>query len=197
MSSIRMTDEEIRELLRSVGAIRMGHFKLTSGRHSDTYLQCARVLEYPTLTMQLAEEAVAKLPEDLQVDIVASPALGGILFGFAVAASLDATMIYSERVEGTMVFRRSFEVPEGARILVVEDVVTTGGSVKEVCDLVEAEGGQVVGVVTMVDRGGTPLFDAPYYPLLRLETPSWEAEDCNLCKQGLEITAPGSRSLNK
>ena len=194
---MRMTDEEIQEVLRSVGAIRSGHFRLTSGRHSDTYIQCARILEYPTLTMQLAEEAVAKLPDDLQVDIVASPALGGILFGFAVAASLDATMIFSERVDGTMVFRRSFEVPEGARILVVEDVVTTGGSVKEVCDLVVAEGGDVVGVVTLIDRGGDPLFDAPYYPLLRLESPSWEVEDCALCKQGVELTSPGSRNLTK
>ena len=192
---MRMTDEEVQELLRSVGAVRQGHFRLTSGRHSDTYIQCARVLEYPTLTMQLAEEAVAKLPVDLQVDIVASPALGGILFGFAVAASLDVTMIFSERVDGAMVFRRSFEVPQGARILVVEDVVTTGGSVKEVCDLVEAEGGEVVGVVTLIDRGGTPGFSAPYYPLLQMETPSWEAEDCALCKQGVEITAPGSRNL--
>jgi orotate phosphoribosyltransferase len=147
--------------------------------------------------MQLAEEAVAKLPKDLQVDIVASPALGGILFGFAVAAALDATLIFSERVDGTMVFRRSFEVPEGARILVAEDVVTTGGSVKEVCDLVDSEGGEVVGVVSMIDRGGTPAFDAPYYPLLRLETPSWEQEDCQLCKRGIALSAPGSRNLSK
>jgi orotate phosphoribosyltransferase len=147
--------------------------------------------------MQLAEEAVANLPEDSRIDIVASPALGGILFGFAVAAALDATLIFSERVDGAMVFRRSFEVPEGARVLVAEDVVTTGGSVKEVCDLVEAEGGEVVGVITMIDRGGTPAFDAPYYPLLRLETPSWEPEDCQLCKQGVELYAPGSRNLSK
>ena len=197
MSEIKMTEDEIKEVLKSTHAIRSGHFRLTSGRHSDTYIQCARVLEYPTLTMELAEEAVANLPEDLQVDIVASPALGGILFGFAVAAALDATLIFSERVDGNMVFRRSFEVPEGARILVAEDVVTTGGSVKEVCDLVEAEGGEVVGVVTMIDRGGTPVFDAPYYPLLRLETPSWEPEECQLCKQGVALTAPGSRNLSK
>ena len=195
MADIRMTDEEIKDLLKSTGAIRHGHFKLTSGRHSDTYIQCARVLEYPTLTMQLADEAVAKLPEDMLVDIVASPALGGILFGFAVASALDATLIFSERVDGAMVFRRSFEVPVGARILVVEDVVTTGGSVKEVCDLVEAEGGEVVGVVSMIDRADTICFDAPYYPLLRLKAPSWEPENCNLCKQGIEITAPGSRNL--
>ena len=195
MADIRMTDEEIKDLLKSTGAIRHGHFKLTSGRHSDTYIQCARVLEYPTLTMQLADEAVAKLPENMLVDIVASPALGGILFGFAVATALDATLIFSERVDGAMVFRRSFEVPEGARILVVEDVVTTGGSVKEVCDLVEADGGEVVGVVSMIDRADTICFDAPYYPLLRLKAPSWQPEDCDLCARGVEITSPGSRNL--
>jgi orotate phosphoribosyltransferase len=145
--------------------------------------------------MQLAEEAVAKLPNDLQVDIVASPALGGILFGFAVASALDATMIFSERVDGVMVFRRSFEVPQGARILVVEDVVTTGGSVKEICDLITADDGEVVGVVSMIDRADTVCFEAPYYPLLRLKVPSWERKDCDLCNQGIELTSPGSRSL--
>ena len=197
MARMRMTETEIKEALRSTNAIRTGHFKLTSGRHSDTYIQCARVLENPTLTMQLAEEAVANLPKDLQVDIVASPALGGILFGFAVAAALDATFIFSERVEGSMVFRRSFEVPEGARILVAEDVVTTGGSVKEVCDLIKTEDGEVVGVVSIIDRGGTPAFEAPYFPLLRLESPSWAPEDCDLCKKGIALAAPGSRSLSK
>jgi len=195
MADLRMTDEEIRELLVSTGAIRHGHFRLTSGRHSDTYIQCARVLEYPTLTMLLAEEAVTRLPADLQVDIVASPALGGILFGFAVASALDATMIFSERVDGAMVFRRSFEVPDGARILVVEDVVTTGGSVKEICDLIEADKGEVVGVVSMIDRADSICFDAPYYPLLRIKAPSWQPENCHLCQQGVEITSPGSRNL--
>ena len=192
---MNMTQGEIKELLKKTGAIRTGHFKLTSGRHSDTYIQCARVLEYPTLTMQLAEEAVANLPKDLKVDIVASPAIGGILFGYAIASALDTTFIFSERVDGSMVFRRSFEVPQGARILIVEDVVTTGGSVKEVCDLVEDEDGEVVGIIALIDRGGTPGFDVPYFPLLRLETPSWKPEDCDLCKQGKPITAPGSRNI--
>lgn len=195
MTRQSMTDEQIKQALSSTSAIRSGHFRLTSGRHSDTYIQCARVLEYPTLTMQLASEAVARLPKGLQVDLVASPAVGGILFGFAVAAALEAPFIFSERVDGVMVFRRSFEVPQGASILVVEDVVTTGGSVKEVCDLIEAAAGKVAGVVTLIDRGGAPVFSSPYYPLLHLETPSWDPSECTLCQQGIPLYAPGSRNL--
>ncbi|MDR2587143.1 MAG: orotate phosphoribosyltransferase [Coriobacteriales bacterium] len=160
-------------------------------------MQCARVLEHPRLTNRLAAEAAARLPEGVQVDLVASPAVGGILFGFAVAAALDVPLIFSERVDGAMVFRRSFEVPRGARVLVVEDVVTTGGSVKEVCDLVAEQGGEVLGVVSLIDRGGTPIFEAPFYPLLRLVTPSWAPEDCVLCKQNIPLYAPGSRNLTQ
>lgn len=192
-----MNNQDIIAALKQTQAIRSGHFRLTSGRHSDTYIQCARVLEHPRLTQQLAAEAATRLPDGVQVDLVASPAVGGILFGFAVAAALDVPLIFSERVEGTMEFRRAFEVPAGAKVLVAEDVVTTGGSVREVCDLVEACGGTVVGVVSLIDRGGTPVFSAPFYPLLRFETPSWEPEDCDLCKQGIEIYAPGSRNLAK
>jgi orotate phosphoribosyltransferase len=191
----RMTDEDITQVLRETEAIRSGHFRLTSGRHSDTYIQCARILEHPRLTNRLAAEAVWRLPEDVKVDLVASPAVGGILFGFAVATALDVPLIFSERVDGVMVFRRSFEVPPGAKVLVAEDVVTTGGSVQEVCELVARQGGEVAAVVTLIDRGGIPAFDAPYFPLLRLETPSWAPEDCALCQQGVDLYAPGSRSL--
>jgi orotate phosphoribosyltransferase len=193
----RMTDEDVMRVLKETNAIRSGHFRLTSGRHSDTYIQCARILEHPRLTNRLAAEAVARLPENLSIDMVASPAVGGILFGFAVATALDAPLIFSERVDGSMVFRRSFEVPPGAKVLVAEDVVTTGGSVQEVCELVAQQGGEVVAVVTLIDRGGTPAFSAPYFPLLRLKTPSWAPEDCALCKQGVALYAPGSRNLSK
>jgi orotate phosphoribosyltransferase len=193
----RMTDEDVMRALRETEAIRSGHFRLTSGRHSDTYIQCARVLEHPRLTNRLAAEAVARLPRDLEIDMVVSPAVGGILFGFAVAAALNVPLIFSERVDGVMVFRRSFEVPPGAKVLVAEDVVTTGGSVKEVCELVTQQGGEAEAVVTLIDRGGVPAFNAPYFPLLRLETPSWTSEDCALCEQGVPLYAPGSRNLSK
>jgi orotate phosphoribosyltransferase len=196
-STERIDDAMALAALKDAQAILSGHFQLTSGRHSDTYIQCARVLEDPTLTNALAREIVARLPEDVQVDLVASPAVGGILFGFAVATALDRHLIFSERVEGKMRFRRSFEVPAGARVLVAEDVVTTGSSVKEVCDLVEAAGGIVVGVVSIIDRGGERMFEQPFYPLLELPTPSWDADRCELCAKGVKIYAPGSRNLGK
>ncbi|MEG0070479.1 MAG: orotate phosphoribosyltransferase [Raoultibacter sp.] len=192
-----MEREEILHDLQKTGAVRHGHFQLTSGRHSDTYIQCARVLEDTKLTNAFAAEAIKRLPEDLDFDMVASPAVGGILFGYAVASALGTKMIFSERKEGVMVFRRNFEVPEGARVLVCEDVVTTGGSVKEVCDLIEEAGGIVVAVVSMINRGGERKFAHPYYPLIDLPTPSWAPEDCELCKQGIEIDSPGSRRLVK
>lgn len=190
-----MKQEEIREALETTGAVKKGHFQLTSGRHSDTYIQCARVLENPTLTNTLAQEAVDRLPKDLQVDLVASPAVGGILFGFAMGAALGVNMVFSERKEGTMVLRRNFEIPAGAKVLVCEDVVTTGGSVKEVCDLVEQAGGEVVGVVSLIDRGGKRAFPQEFYPLISMPAPSWEPAECDLCKQGAAIDSPGSRRI--
>ncbi len=190
-----MNDDDILQILKDTQAIRSGHFVLTSGRHSDTYIQCARVLENPKLTCDLANEAVSRLPKDMKVDLVASPAVGGILFGFAVALSLGVEMIFSERKDGQMVFRRSFEVPAGANVLVAEDVVTTGSSVKEVCDLVEDAGGNVVGVVSLIDRKTDRLFSQPFYPLLALPTPSWTQDECELCAKGIEVHSLGSRKL--
>jgi len=192
-----MTNEEILSEFQAVGAILHGHFQLTSGRHSDTYIQCARVLEYPSLTMRLAREQISRLPEQLAPTLVASPAVGGILYGFAIAAALDLPLIFSERVDGRMVFRRSFTVPAGARVLIAEDVVTTGGSVAEVAELVKAGGGEVVGVLSLIDRGGSPVFSAEFFPLLRLETPSWPAADCQLCAASVPLYAPGSRNLGR
>jgi orotate phosphoribosyltransferase len=191
-----LSDADILQALRDADAIRTGHFALTSGRHSDTYVQCARVLEDPALTTRLAETAVARLPEGLGIDIVAAPAVGGLIIGFAVAQALGVKFIFSEREQGKMVLRRAFEVPAGARVLVVEDVVTTGGSVAEVIDLVRASGGEVVGVVSLIDRGGEKRFDAPFWPLLQLEVESWESDSCGLCAQQVPIYSPGSRRLS-
>lgn len=192
-----LNDDQILEALKRSEAIRHGHFILTSGRHSDTYVQCARILEDPALTTQLAETAVSRLPEGLDIDLVAAPAVGGLIIGFAVAQALGVKFIFSERESGTMVFRRAFEVPEGARVLVVEDVVTTGGSVGEVIELVEAAGGTVVGVVSLIDRGGEKKFSAKFWPLLQLEVESWGAESCGLCADEVPVYSPGSRRLSK
>jgi len=191
-----MTDEQILQALKGADAIRTGHFVLTSGRHSGTYVQCARVLEDPALTTRLAQTAVERLPEGLDIDLVAAPAVGGLIIGFAVAQALGVKFIFSEREQGSMVFRRAFEVPAGARVLVVEDVVTTGGSVAEVINLVESAGGEVVGVVSLIDRGGAKKFDAEFWPLLKLEVESWDADSCGLCASGVPVYSPGSRRLS-
>lgn len=191
-----MTDEEVLQALKDADAILSGHFRLTSGRHSDTYVQCARILEDPGLTTRLAQALVERLG-GLEVDLVAAPAVGGIIIGFAVAQALGVHFIFSERESGRMVFRRGFHVAAGARVLVVEDVVTTGGSVAEVMDLVRDNGGIPVGVACLIDRGGERSFDAPLYPLLRLEVKSWTAEECSLCSEGVGLYSPGSRGLAK
>jgi orotate phosphoribosyltransferase len=191
-----LTDAQIIAALEKSDAIRHGHFVLTSGRHSDTYVQCARILEDPKLTMELARTSVARLPKNLDIDMVAAPAVGGLIIGFAVAQVLGVKFMFSEREQGRMVFRRAFSIPEGARVLVVEDVVTTGGSVAEVIDLVRSAGGEVVGVVALIDRGGEKAFDAPFWPLLRLEVESWGADSCSLCADGIPVYSAGSRRLS-
>jgi len=190
-----MDDGDILAALKEAEAIRSGHFALTSGRHSDTYVQCARILEDPALTTRLAEEAVRRIPAETTIDLVVAPAVGGIIIGFAVAQALGVKFIFTEREDGRMALRRSFEVPANARVLVVEDVVTTGGSVAEVIDLVEGAGGVVAGVVSLIDRGGERAFAAPFWPLLRLQVESWEPQDCGLCASGVPIYSPGSRRL--
>jgi orotate phosphoribosyltransferase len=189
-----MTEEEAAEVFARSGAILSGHFVLTSGRHSDRYVQCARVLEIPALTSRLARE-IAERFSPRPVDLVASPAVGGIVIGFAVAQALDVPFIFSEREAGRMRFRRSFQVPSGARVLVVEDVVTTGGSVAELIELVEEQGGCVEGVASLIDRGRTKAFDEELTSLLRLDVASWEPEECPLCRAGEPTSMPGSRSL--
>ena len=192
-----MQKDEIVKIFEDAGAILHGHFVLTSGRHAQTYIQCQRVMENPELTYKLAKEAISRLPKDLidSIDLVVSPAVGGITWGFAVALALKKRFIFTERVKGAMTFRRSFEVDKGEKALICEDVVTTGGSVKEVCDLVEASGGKAVAIVSMIDRKSGRAFDQDFYPLLEFETKSWKPQDCELCAKGEEFVSLGSRLL--
>lgn len=189
-----MTEEEVRSALQEAGAILHGHFQLTSGKHSGTYVQCARIFEDPALTTRLAATAAARL-QGRSFDLVASPAVGGIIIGFAVAQALGLRFIFSEREEGRMRFRRSFSVPSGARVLIVEDVVTTGGSVAEVAELVHAAGGETGAVLSLIDRGGPKRFSEELIPLLRLEVESWEPSSCVQCDAGVPLDSPGSRLL--
>ncbi|KAF0207535.1 MAG: orotate phosphoribosyltransferase [Actinomycetota bacterium] len=190
-----LTEPEVLQALKDADAVLSGHFQLTSGRHSDTYVQCARILEDPTLTTRLAAAMVARLGER-QFDLVAAPAVGGIIIGFAVAQALDVKFIFTERQGGAMVLRRGFEIPAGASVLVVEDVVTTGGSVAEVINLVVEAGGVPTVVTSIIDRGGPKAFELELVPLLQLQVESWEPESCGLCAADVPLYSPGSRRLS-
>jgi orotate phosphoribosyltransferase len=172
-----------------------GHFRLSSGRHSDTFVQKFRLFEDPLLTARAGTMLAAGFSNGF--DVVAAPAVGAIVLGFATALAGQARSIFSERVDGAMSFRRGFQVLPGERVLVVEDVVTTGGSAAEVVDLVVRTGGAVIGVGALVDRvekSRGPL-GAPLRALITLETQSWPAASCPLCAAGIPLEDPGSRRV--
>jgi orotate phosphoribosyltransferase len=189
-----VTSEEVLEALEEAGAVRHGHFKLTSGLHSDTYIQTARVLENPYMARALAG-AAAEPYLKRSIDLVVAPAVGGIVFGYAVADALGARFIYAERVKGKMTFRRNFRVHASERVIVAEDVVTTGGSVREVVDLVRQAGGDVAGVVAVVDRSAERDFEAPFSPLVTFQLEAHDPAKCPMCEEGRPIDSPGSRQL--
>ncbi|MGH2807513.1 MAG: orotate phosphoribosyltransferase [Actinomycetota bacterium] len=191
-----MNTNEMRQVLEERGAVMDGHFRLSSGRHSDLFVQKFRVLEDPRLAQSFGD-AIAELFRD-GFDVVASPAVGAIVLGFSTALAGDARFIFAERVEDKMEFRRGFQIAPHERVLVIEDVITTGGSVKEVVDLVAERGGTVVGVGTLIDRGDParpPDFGVPLRALLKLEVSSWAADDCPLCSEGRPLDDPGSRRI--
>ncbi len=171
-----------------------GHFVLTSGRHSGRYCQCMRALERPELAEELGR-MIADLFRDERVDVVVAPALGGIVIGYEVARSLGVRSMFAERKGGEMTLRRGFAVAPGERVLIIEDVVTTGGSVKEVASLVRAAGGTVVGFGFILDRsGGSADLGAPARALVATTMESFEASDCPLCSAGeAPAVKPGSR----
>jgi len=185
--------EQVLEIFRRTGVMQEGHFRFTSGRHSDNYMQCARLFEYPSDSVIICSD-VAEAFRDKAIDLVAGPAIGSIIMVYEVARILGIRNIFAEREGGAMTLRRGFEVTPGSRALVVEDVVTTGGSVKEVIELLRERGAEVVGVGAVVDRSnGTVDFGLPFHAVATMDLKSWEAEDCHLCRQGLPITKPGSR----
>ena len=189
-----MTEQEIKDMLIDSGALFEGHFQLTSGLHADRYIQCARVLQYPARAEKLGQAAAVDW-QNSDIDAVIGPALGGVVFSYVAAAALGVRSLFSERKEGEMQLRRGFEIQPGERILVVEDVVTTGGSVQEVLDLLQDYEVEVAGITAIVDRsGGRVDFPFPFHPLLELEIEAVEPEDCPQCDQGLEIYSPGSKS---
>lgn len=187
------------QLLQKTGALKHGHFRLTSGRHSDTYVQCAQLMKNPQTTIKLARTAVENIPKEIRkaITLVASPAIGGITWGFSVAYVLGVDFVFAERKNGKMSLRRGFHAQPDDSVLICEDVVTTGGSVKEVIEVLHKEKTHVAGVVSIIDRKSARVFTDPFWPLLKLKIESWQPENCALCMKGIEIEAPGSRNLKK
>ncbi|MDA8229556.1 MAG: orotate phosphoribosyltransferase [Desulfitobacterium hafniense] len=189
-----LSKEEVLDIFRQSNALLEGHFRLTSGRHSNRYMQCAQVLQYPDQTAKLCKE-IADTFREQQVDVVIGPAMGGIVVAYEVGSQLGVKTIFTERENGAMTLRRNFSIEPGQKVLVVEDVVTTGGSVVEVINVVKEKGGQVIGVGVLVDRSnGQVDFGVPTKAVLSMEVVSYEPEECPLCQQGLPVVKPGSRS---
>ncbi|MCX7895486.1 MAG: orotate phosphoribosyltransferase [Thermoanaerobaculum sp.] len=180
--------------MRAVGAYLSGHFLLSSGLHSPNYLQCALYLASPAAAEAAGRQLAARLRGHAP-NLVVAPALGGIVIGHEVARALGVRFFFTERWEGVMTLRRGFAVPPNARVLVVEDVVTTGGSTREVMAVVEGQGGIVVGVGAIVNRSGqeNPFAPLPFAALLEVQIPTYPPETCPLCQQGLPLEKPGSR----
>jgi orotate phosphoribosyltransferase len=190
-----MTQEQALNIFRETGVMLEGHFILTSGRHSDRYMQCAHLFQYPQHAASMAQTLTERLLGQ-SIDLVVSPAVGGIIFGYELARQLNVRNIFAERQDGRMTLRRGFSIQPGERVVVVEDAITTGGSVREVIELVKAAGAEVVAVGAIVDRsGGKVDFGAPLLAAVTMEVTSWEAENCPLCKQGSKAEKPGSRGL--
>lgn len=190
-----VSETEILEIFKKSGALLEGHFLLTSGRHSNVYFQCARVLQYPAYMEKICSN-IAEYFKNYEIDTVISPAIGGIIVGQEVARQLNKRSIFAEREDKALTLRRGFSLEPGEKVLVCEDVVTTGGSVFEVIDIVKNSGAVVVGVGCIVDRSnGKVNFGYPQKSAVMMDVISFPADDCELCKKGLPVIKPGSRKI--
>lgn len=189
-------EESLQHVFERVGAVRHGHFELSGGRHSATYVQCALVLQFPEIADRLGRELAAKF-SDIAVDCVASPALGGVLVGQEVARGLGVRAVFVERdSSGRMALRRGFAFKPGERVLVVEDVWTTGGSTRETMAVVEEAGGRAVAAAALIDRSGGRLdLAVPTRALMELDIASYESYECPQCRAGEPLTKPGSHFI--
>lgn len=193
-----LTEDEILAEFRAVHALLEGHFLLSSGRHSAHYLQCARVLMNPERAGRLALTLAGKLPRELKSELthVVSPAMGGVIFGHEMGRALGLDAMFLERPEGIFHFRRGFSLPEGAKVLMVEDVVTTGLSSREAMAAVKAAGGEVIAEAALVDRsGGTADLGVPFYPLIELNFPTYAANEIPDTLAAIPVMKPGSRAI--
>ncbi len=191
-----MTQDEVKELFIKTGAIMEGHFLLTSGLHSPLYVEKFQVLQHPKYTEQLCIALAEKFLED-NIEVVVGPITGGILLAHEVGKRLGTRAIFTERENGKMTLRRGFVIKPGERVLIVEDIVTTGGSIKEVLDVVVEQGGIPVGIGMLVDRsGGKASFgEVAYKALLNLDVTTYDPSNCPLCKENIPMTKRGSRKL--
>lgn len=190
------TESKLVELMEESGALLSGHFKLSSGLHSEKYIQCARLLEDPSRAEYAGRRLAEALRDELgsgEPDLIVSPALGGVIIGHEVARAMGVRFVFTERVDGEMTLRRGFGIEEGERAIVVEDVVTTGGSTREVIAAVEGEGGRVTAVGSIVNRGARVDFGVPFVSLYNVNIINHEPDACPLCKNGVPVVKPGSR----
>lgn len=187
------TRDELLDLFRQSGALLDGHFRLSSGLHSTGYLQCALVLQHPAHAERLGG-AIAARTRHLNPTVVLSPALGGIVIGHEVGRALGLRAVFAERQEGKLSLRRGFTLSPQDRVLVIEDVVTTGGSTRETMDVARAAGGRVIGAASIVDRNaGSARFEVPFETLFSVDVATYQPDTCPLCAQGLPVVKPGSR----
>jgi len=189
-------DVDVLALFRESEAIMEGHFELTSGYHSGIYMQCAALLQYPDRAGVLARSAARMLEEEVgrdNIDTVVAPAMGGILWGYLLAEKIGCRMIFTERKDGKMVLRRGFRLEKKEKIIIAEDVITTGGSVKEVISICEESKAQILAVAGIVDRNSGVDFGYPYLNMIKLEVEKYSPEDCDLCQKGIPMVYPGSR----
>ncbi|MDT0575256.1 orotate phosphoribosyltransferase [Croceicoccus sp. F390] len=192
-----MTDDEVLNEFRAAGALLEGHFKLSSGRHSGHYLQCARVLMNAARAERLAAALVERMPQDLvsAIGAVVSPAMGGIIFGHEIGRALGKDAMFVERPTGTFELRRGFALAPGQKVLMVEDVVTTGLSSREAIAAIESAGGSVIGMASLIDRSaGQAVFDMPYFALLKMDFPTFPADDLPPDLAEIPLSKPGSRN---
>lgn len=192
-----ITNERVTEILKEAGVLLEGHFRLTSGRHSNRYLQCAKIFRNTKYSEELCAVLAEKYKDD-NIQLIVGPAMGAVQMAYEVSRNFDCENFFTERDEnGKMQLRRGFEIEPNQRVLIVEDVVTTGGSVYEVIELVEQNGGIVAGVGSIVDRtGGKIDFGVPFRAVYSAEVQSWEPDECPLCKEGkIELVKPGSRKI--
>ena len=190
-----LSENKILEIFEKTGALFHGHFLLTSGRHSDVYFQCAKVLQYPEYIEDLCS-IIADEFCDQKIDTVISPAIGGLVVGQEVARQLNKRFIFAEREDNKLTLRRGFSLNEGEKVLVCEDVVTTGGSVFEVIDIVRNNNAELAGVGFIVDRSnGKVDFGSKQLSTVKLDVNSYLPEDCPLCNKGIELVKPGSRKI--